>query len=242
MDPSHGQVASLMGNRAWLKLGGLVAILVAAAFASRMTPFGDYVTVSGLLEVRETLRSSVWAPVLFVVIYAAATAVALPGSALTIAGGAVFGLWFGALLNTLGANIGASAAFGLARALGREGAKRIGGRRLAGLNRATAERGFIGLLILRLIPLFPFNALNVGSGLTAMRWRDYALATVLGILPGTMVYTFFADAFVEGTAHASRDASLRLWIAAALFLLLIAVPLVARRLGYAPASGRRETP
>ncbi len=230
-----------MGSRPWVKLGGLVAVLVAAAFASRLTPLGDYMTVSGVLEVREMLRSSVWAPLLFVVIYAAATAVALPGSALTIAGGAIFGLWFGALLNTLGANIGASAAFGLARWLGRDGAERIGGRRLAGLDRAMAERGFIGLLILRLIPLFPFNALNVGSGLTAMRWRDYALATVLGILPGTMVYTFFADALVEGTAHASRDAYVRLWIAAALFLLLIAVPLIARRLGYVPGGGREAT-
>lgn len=230
-----------MARRPWWKLGGLVVILAAAALLSRLTPLGAYLTVSGLLDVREMLRASVWAPLLFVALYAGATAVAIPGSALTIAGGAIFGLWFGVLLNTLGANIGANAAFGLARALGREGVERIAGRRLQGLDRATAERGFVGLLVLRLIPLVPFNALNVGSGFTAVRWRDYLLATVIGILPGTIVYTFFADALVDGTAHASRDASVRLWIAAALFGVLIAVPIVLRRLGYLSANGNRET-
>lgn len=231
-----------MARRPWWKLGGLVVILAAAALLSRLTPLGAYLTVSGLLDVREMLRASVWAPLLFVALYAGATAVAIPGSALTIAGGAIFGLWFGVLLNTLGANIGANAAFGLARALGREGVERLAGRRLQGLDRATAERGFAGLLVLRLIPLVPFNALNVGSGFTAVRWRDYLLATMIGILPGTIVYTFFADALVDGTAHASRDASVRLWIAAALFGVLIAVPIVLRRLGYLSANGHRETP
>jgi uncharacterized membrane protein YdjX (TVP38/TMEM64 family) len=192
---------------------------------------GTYLTRDGIVGVLETARGSVWAPLAYVAIYTIATALALPGSILTIAGGAVFGFWGGSLLTTIGANLGASAAFGLSRMLGREGVERFAGRRLKGIDSATEQHGFLGLLVLRLIPLVPFNALNFGSGLTAIKWRDYILATLIGIVPGTLVYTFFADALVQGSTQAGAAARTRLWIAAALFLLLSVVPLVARKLG-----------
>jgi len=225
-------MARVGGTHPSLKLVLLVVIIAGAAIVLRATPLGEYFDRERLLETLTAVRSSVWAPLAYVVGYAAATALALPGSVLTIVGGAVFGFGWGALLVTVGANVGASAAFLLARGLGRDGIERLLGRRLAGLDRATAQHGFVGLLILRLIPLVPFNALNFGSGLTAMRWRDYALATVIGILPGTLVYVFFADALVQGSTTASAEARTRLFIAAGLFLLLTLIPLLARRLGF----------
>ncbi len=215
----------------WLKLTLLIAVIGGAAVMVRVTPVGDYLTRDGLQATLDVLRASAAAPVIYVVAYAVATALALPGSILTIVGGAVFGFGWGAVLVTIGANVGASAAFGLARGLGRDGIERLVGRRLAGLDKATADHGFLGLLVLRLIPLVPFNALNFGSGLTALRWRDYALATVIGILPGTLVYTFFADALVLGSSEATAEARTRLFIAGGLFLALALVPFVARRLG-----------
>ncbi len=227
--------------RPFLKLGLLVALLVGAALVVRTTPLGEYFTRDGLVSALETVRSSMWTPVVFVLVYATATALALPGSILTVAGGAVFGFGWGAVLNTIGANIGANAAFNLARGLGRGGVERIVGSRLGGLDKATAQHGFVGLLVLRLIPLVPFNALNFGSGLTALRWRDYALATVLGIFPGTLVYTFFADALVQGSTAASEAARTRLWIAGGLLVVLTLIPFIARRLGFRlPSSSSRE--
>lgn len=227
----------------YVRLGLLVAVLAGAVLVVRTSPAAAYFTQDRVMEFLQEPRGSVWAPMVFVLGYVTATAVALPGSILTIAGGAVFGFWWGALLNTLAANIGASAAFGVARGLGREGVQRLAGNRLEGLNRATVQHGFLGLLVLRLVPLVPFNALNFGSGLTAMRWRDYALATLPGILPGTLVYTFFADALVQGAMGASAEARNRLWIATGLFLLLILVPVTARRLRFRVAkdSSRRTT-
>lgn len=220
----------------YLKLAALILVVGGVVVAYYLTPLRDHVNQESILSGLESLRGSVWAPIVFVIAYAAATALALPGSLLTIAGGAVFGFWWGSALNTLAANIGANAAFGLARSLGRDGIERLVGKRLAGLNKATAQHGFFGLLVLRLIPLVPFNALNFGSGLTAIRWRDYALATVIGIFPGTLVYTFFADALVQGSTQASAEARTRLWIAGALFLLLALIPLIARRLGFRPSA------
>ena len=232
MAPPRREVAGLRAGGAFLKLALLVALFVAGAVAVRATPLGEYLTRDGMLGWLERVRSTPWAPIVYVAVYAAATALALPGSILTIVGGAVFGFTWGAALVTVGANLGANAAFGLARALGRDGIERVLGNRLRGLDRATAAYGFWGLLALRLIPLVPFNALNVGSGLTALRWRHYALATVIGILPGTLVYVFFADALVRGSTEASAEARIRLFVAGALFLALSLIPLIAKRLGF----------
>jgi len=231
-------VAHVRRRHPFLKLAVLVLIIGGAAVVVRATSLGDYLDRQVLLDTLQALRSSVWAPLVYVVVYAAATALALPGSILTIVGGAVFGFGWGVLLVTIAANIGANAAFGLARWLGRDGIERILGSRIKGLDKATEQHGFVGLLILRLIPLVPFNALNFGSGLTAMRWRHYALATVIGILPGTLVYVFSADALMQGATGASGEARTRLFIAAGLFLLLTLVPLLAKRLGFRAAGSR----
>ena len=224
-------MADVNRGSALVKLALLAAILLGAAVIVRVTPLAALLSKEGMLSLLEGVRSSAWAPVAYAVAYAAATALALPGSILTIVGGAVFGFTWGVILVTIAANVGANAAFGLARGLGRGGIERLIGPRLRGLDRATAAHGFWGLLVLRLVPLVPFNALNFGSGLTAMRWRDYALATALGIVPGTLVYVFFADALVQGSTEAGAAARTRLFVAGGLFLVLSLLPLLARRLG-----------
>jgi uncharacterized membrane protein YdjX (TVP38/TMEM64 family) len=221
-----------LGSRSWFKLALLVATLLAAAAATQWSPVASRLDLlDEIVTGMRNLQSPVVAPLVFVLVYAAATTVALPGSVLTIAGGALFGFGWGALYNIVGANLGASGAFLLARVLGRDGVERIFGNRVRGLERATREFGFLGLLALRLVPLVPFNVLNVGSGLTRLRWREYVVATMLGILPGTLAYTFFADALVLGSVDASHDVRMRVWIAGGLLLVLSLLPLLARKLG-----------
>ncbi len=108
------------------------------------------------------------------------------------------------------------------------------GHRLGSLDQLTEQSGFAWLLRLRLIPVVPFNLLNFASGLTALRWRSFAVATAVGILPGTLVYTFFADAILEGSREATRGAFVRVAIAGGLLVLLSFAPALARRLGALP--------
>lgn len=215
------------------KLGALVLLVVAGYLIAKMTPLGGYLSREGVFEVVEWLRGHPWAPVIFVAIYASATALAVPGTILTLGGGAIFGFWWGTLLNMAAANIGANAAFGIARALGRDGVRHLMGSdstTLDKLDGIVKRHGFQGLLTLRLIPLVPFNALNFGSGLMPLRWRTYALATLIGIVPGTAVYTFFADALLQGSQEASREALLRVGIAGALLVLLSFLPALLKRM------------
>lgn len=221
-------------RRALLKLAALVALVGAVYAALHLTPAGAYLTRDGIADGIGWLRGAPWAPVVFVAVYATATALAVPGTVLTLAGGAVFGVFWGSIFNWIAANAGANAAFLLARVLGRDGARRLAGEDSAALRRldaAVEKRGFLGLLALRLVPLAPFNVLNFGAGLTALRWPVYAAATAIGIVPGTVVYTFFADAILRGTQGASRDALLRLLLAGVLLAGLAALPAALKRLG-----------
>jgi uncharacterized membrane protein YdjX (TVP38/TMEM64 family) len=222
MTPSSG---------ALLRLIVLLLLVSAGAAVAAFTPLGDYLSRDGVGQGIEWLRASRAAPLLYIAIYAAATALAIPGSILTLAGGAMFGLVGGTIYTTIGANIGANAAFGVGRFLGRDGIRRLAGDRLDALDRATENHGFRGLLTLRLIPAVPFNALNFGSGLTSIGWSTYAAATAVGIFPGTVVYTMFADALLAGSQEASRNALLRVLLSGGLLIVLSFLPVIARRLG-----------
>jgi len=221
----------------WLRLALLGLILIGGVWVAKATPFGEYLTREGISEGIALLRGNPWAPAIFVSLYAVATTFAMPGSILTLAGGALFGFAWGTVWVSIGANIGASGAFWMGRKLGRQGVEAILGRGkrssgfLARLDQVTREHGFRGLLTLRLIPVMPFNALNVGSGLTVLPWRVYAIGTLIGILPGTVIYTYFADALLSGSLEASRRAFANLLIAGVLVVALSFLPKILKRMG-----------
>jgi uncharacterized membrane protein YdjX (TVP38/TMEM64 family) len=229
-------VALRSGSRAIGRLLVLLALVGLSWLAFRLLPEQRLVSVAGIERLRDLLRESWWGPPVFVVCYALATTLDFSGLALTLVGGAVFGFWWGVLLNSIGANLGANGAFWLARVLGREGLRSLLGARLAPFDRVTLERGPLWLFRLRLIPLVPFNVLNVAAGLSAMPWPGYAAATGAGMLPGTLVYTYFADALVAGAAGSAQAALGRLGVAAGLLVVLSLTPALARRAGWVEGS------
>jgi len=141
-----------------------------------------------------TLRDHVatagaWGMLAFVVLYAGATLTPFPASALTIASGLLFGLAAGAAVVVFAATLGAWVAFLLARSLGRDGVSRLRWARIATIDAMLERRGLISVLLVRLVPLFPFMAVNYAAGLSAVRQRDYLLGTAVGIVPATVGYT-----------------------------------------------------
>ncbi len=228
-------MAGMSRTHATIRLVFLVLLLVGGFLILRLTPAGDLLSRQGALDVIAYLRASTWAPILFVILYTVAVALALPGTILTLTGGAVFGFWGGVLFNSIGANLGANLAFLLSRVLGRDGIRRLLRgeniqKHMDRLDEVAEKHGFKGLLVLRLIPAVPFNALNYGPGLTAMSWKAYAGATVVGILPGTAVYTLFADALLQGSQEASREAYLRALLAGVLLAALTLIPVLLKKM------------
>lgn len=136
-----------------------------------------------------------WGPVLFVVLYALATVWLVPGSALTLGAGAVFGVAWGSVYVSIGATLGATAAFLVGRYFARERvAKKIARHAaFAAIDRAVGEEGWKIVGLTRLSPVFPFTLLNYAFGLTRVRLRDYVLASWLGMMPGTVMYVYLGS-------------------------------------------------
>ena len=210
----------------WLKLALLVAFLAGAVYYFRFTASGREVTPESVLNSIES-HGPVTARLIYVAVYIVGTVVLLPGTVLTFAGAVLFGAYEGTLYTWVGATIGATLAYGMARVLGRDFVERLFGGRFAAFDQRLREHGFAGLLFIRLLPLFPFNAVNFGCGLTGIRLRDYVLATAIGIVPGTFVYQFLFAKFgrrilTEGL-RLEYLADPELWLAIGLFAAFVLV-------------------
>ena len=211
------------------KLLLFLAIIAAAVLVAWRFGFFDLARPAQLARTVRSLRGHAFIAPLFVLAYALASTFGLPGSAFTLAGGAIFGFGVGLLLNWLGAVLGATTAFLLADVLCKDSCRSLLGRYSEKLERGAKEHGFGATLRLRLIPLVPFNLLNFGAALAGVPLRPYVAATALGIVPGTAVYTYFADSVLRGVSGASRHALLNVSIAGALLIALSFVPALVRR-------------
>jgi uncharacterized membrane protein YdjX (TVP38/TMEM64 family) len=130
-----------------------------------------------------------WRAPAFVALFAVGTLAFLPKPALSVAAGLLFGARVGVPVAVLGTTGGAALAFGLGRGLG-HGALRplVRGKALTALDRRLTERGFGSVLLLRLVPGIPFQAVNLGAALSGVRLAPYLAATLLGVVPGTAAY------------------------------------------------------
>jgi uncharacterized membrane protein YdjX (TVP38/TMEM64 family) len=179
---------------ALVKAAILVAFVVAAIVVVRFTPLKAFLTVEklgGLLQ-----AAGWWAPLAFILIYAAGVCLFIPGTLLTTLGAAIFGAYWGFLYVWVGAMLGAAGAFLIGRYLGREFAASLIGDRLRKYDDAIERNGFATVLYLRLV-YFPFTPMNFGMGLTKVRFRDYLWGTGFGILVGTFIFTFFIGTVKE---------------------------------------------
>lgn len=146
------------------------------------------------------------APIVFIIAYALAVVIAAPASLLTIAAGAVFGVVQGAAVVYIGAVLGSSAAFLIARYLARDAvARRIQKNPgFAAIDRAVGEQGLKIVFLLRLSPVFPFNLLNYALGLTRVSLANY-LVGALGMIPGTFLYVYIGSLSAEVAAASASS-------------------------------------
>ncbi len=238
-DSENGERGSA-ARRGWLKPVLLVAVLAAILAAARVFDLGDR-----LVELRAwILGLGPLGAVVFVLIYGVATTVALPASVLTVAAGAMFGSAQGVALVSVGSTLGAAGAFALARWLARDAVSRwlADSEKFRQLDALTGRHGAIIVAITRLVPIFPFNLLNYGFGLTRIPFWTYLFWSWLCMLPGTVLYVVGADAIARGLAEGRVPWALVAALAVALGILALLVRharrLLARREASAPPEER----
>lgn len=212
-----------------IALLGAMALAAAAFFVldlGRYLSF-EYLKASQAALAQQVQAAPGMASATYLAIYIAVTALSLPGAAiLTLAGGAVFGFWWGLVLTSFASSIGATLAFLAARFVLRESVQARFGARLAEIDRGIARDGPFYLFTLRLIPLVPFFVINLLMGLTAMRTWTFYWVSQVGMLAGTAV-------FVNAGTQIARLDSLQGILSPALlgsFVLLGVFPLIARRI------------
>ncbi len=244
-DPGNGGTKPNRNQAAPSKLpfGKLAILAVVALGAAAFFSFdlGRYLTLAALKANKDALRAYTEAHYAvtvgaFIAVYCAQTALSLPGATiLTLAGGFLFGTLGGTVYVNLGATSGATLAFLAARYLLQDTVQRKVGGRLESIQRGFAHNAFHYLLMLRLIPLFPFFLVNLASGLTRVRLSTYVAATAVGILPGSAVYANAGSRL--GTIESLKDvASPGVLGAFALLGLLALVPIVYQKLLRSPGN------
>jgi uncharacterized membrane protein YdjX (TVP38/TMEM64 family) len=205
-----------------------LGLLVVAGIAFILAGGHKYLSFVALSENRDWLcslvkSSGIVAALLYVAVYGLLVALSVPGAAvLTIAGGFLFGTWLGALCAVIGATLGATMIFVAARA-GLGGLAQRAGRFIGKLEAGFRADAFNYLLVLRLVPIFPFWLVNLVPALVGVRLPTYVLATFLGIIPGTFVYASIGN----GLGDVVEEPDLRILFKPSLLVPIVGLALLA---------------
>ncbi len=208
----------------------LIAAVVAAGISVR-----QHLTVE---NIESTVR---WlgplGPAAFIALYLIAPVLFLPGAPLTIAAGVLFGPFWGTVYTIIGATGGATLAFLVARYLGRDWVERRTSGVAARIKSGVESEGWKFVAFTRLVPVFPFNVLNYGFGVTNIGLLPYVVASFVCMLPGTAAYVYLGYAGREA-AGGGQGVVTKALVALALLAAVAMIPTVLRRIrGGCSASG-----
>ena len=212
----------------YIRVAALAVIVAAVVMLARNRELFQATAIQSALK-----RFGIFGPIVFIAIYAIATVAFVPGSILTLAGGAIW--------NLIGATLGATGAFLIARYVAGDWVARRAGGRLAAIVGGVEEEGWRFVAFVRLAPIFPFNLVNYAFGLTRVSLAEYVVASALCMAPGAIAYTWLG--YAGRTAAAGEAGAIKAGILALALLGAAAfLPRIIRQYRSAGASGRSAKP
>ncbi|MCC0707907.1 TVP38/TMEM64 family protein [Clostridioides sp. ES-S-0190-01] len=216
-------------------LKGIVTALIIVIFILIYYAFFRGITAE---QIRQYVQSyGNYAPFVYILIFSILPITFFPVPVLALAGGLAFGLWKGTLYTIIGAGVNSAIMFMMAKVLAKDAITKFLKNRLSPslwklFMEADEKRGFFIIFVLRLIPITPYNLINYGAGLTNIRFSSYMFATLIGILPGTLVFLNIGDKAIDIT-NPSFIISIVL-----LFLLIITSLILAKKISPTSISKR----
>jgi uncharacterized membrane protein YdjX (TVP38/TMEM64 family) len=222
--------------KAILKASIFVAFVIGAILLVRFTPVKQFLTAGKLGQFLD--MAGFWAPLAFILVYAAGVCLFVPGTLITGLGAAIFGAYWGFVWVWIGAMLGSSVAFFIGRTLGRDFAASLIGDKLRKYDDAIERNGFATVLYLRLV-YFPFTLMNFGMGLTKVHFWDYFSGTGLGIIVGTFIFTFFIGTLKEvwASGNWAELISFKVIFSIVLFVISLFIPRILKRIKGEDESG-----
>jgi uncharacterized membrane protein YdjX (TVP38/TMEM64 family) len=206
----------MITKSAVLKISAIIAVILFVLWFNQ-----NYLQLTPV-DIRTWILSFGWlAPILYIILYTVRPMILFPASILSLAGGLAFGAGWGTLLTVIGATAGAVLSFMVARFMGKSLVRMEWKGRFTKIQLQLENRGLLYVLLLRLIPLFPFDLISYVAGVSKIRFQAFLFGTLFGIIPGTFAYNFLGSSFVGGNAS-------DILIAAAVFLAAL-IPILFRK-------------
>ena len=203
-DQETHAVAQAHGKSGNLVLRIVIAVAVLGGLIAVGYVFGlqNYLNLEALGDIRSWIQDNLLiATLLFVLIYAVLVAISFPGATfLTIAGGFLFGQWIGTVSVVVAATVGSTIIFMLAKWVFKDALSKQAEGFLAKMEKGFRENELAYMFLLRLVPAFPFVAINIGAGVLNVKLRNYLIGTFFGIMPGSFVYVSIGNAIQAGAA------------------------------------------
>jgi phosphatidylserine/phosphatidylglycerophosphate/cardiolipin synthase-like enzyme/uncharacterized membrane protein YdjX (TVP38/TMEM64 family) len=196
-----------------------LAAMLGLAAAWRWTPLGELLDLNQLVQQARALNSHPATPLVVILLIGIAAALAIPLTLLVVAAVLAFGATSGFLYSLVGAELAALISYGIGHKIGRDLLRRYAGKTLNAVSKRLSRRGVVAIFTLRIVPVAPFAVINLVAGASHISLRDFALGTLLGLLPGITVIALFSDGVVQ--ALREPDMSNLAWTAGLLSLLLI---------------------
>lgn len=193
----------------------LLALLLAAAW--RWTPLGEWVDLGAALERIGSLRGAWYAPLLVAAIYVVGGFLMFPVTLLIVATGLAFGAAYGFAYALLGAELSALASYAVGHHLGHASINRLSGRWVERASRFLGRQGLLAMITLRIVPVAPFTVVNLVAGASHISLRDFALGTLLGMVPGTLALAVLSDQVAAAVQAPELE---RIAVVAALILVI----------------------
>ncbi len=167
-----------------------ITMIAIALFCIVATAVGIYLL--GTIDQKELQswlhRMGIWAPIIYILIYAIATIFILPSTPLNLSGGAIFGSLWGTVWTSIAAILAAMLSFGFSRTIGRKFVEQKLAGKWQSIDREMHHGGFFYMFAIRLLPLIPYGLVNFAAGLTSIKFRDYFFGTLLGTVPGILPF------------------------------------------------------
>lgn len=169
------------------------------------------------------LDSGYFAPLIYIIAFSLVPLTFFPDSLLAILGGTILGLSRGFLYTSIGALIGGSISFFISRILGQSFVEKLENDKLKNIQNLLKDNGFLMILLLRLIPLFPFDLISYGAGLTKISYKDFLLGTLIGTIPGILVFVNLGAQWISFNKES-------IYLSVSLLILFIIVSLFLKKI------------
>jgi phosphatidylserine/phosphatidylglycerophosphate/cardiolipin synthase-like enzyme/uncharacterized membrane protein YdjX (TVP38/TMEM64 family) len=200
---------------AWV-VGLLILLSLAALW--RFTPLGDWLVLENVTQVMNSLRESPLSLLIFFVAFILAGLLMVPITLLIIATVVVFGPWWGVVYALTGAGLCSVLTYAIGHLIGRDSIKGLAGGRISQISQRLANRGIFTIVFVRIVPIAPFTIINLVAGASHIRFRDFVIGTVLGLLPGLTAISLLTDRVQATLENPDRPTVLLLIVVATTIL------------------------